>query len=87
MECDDRVDMLSFGTHVQHVGPHVNIAKRGSFYVACLAPAPRTPGAKETRAGRRDLRRNEYLKLNNSGAQGHDDATRGIVMEYGTIIV
>ena len=34
MECDDRVDMLSFKTHETHVWPHVNIAKRGSFYVA-----------------------------------------------------
>ena len=56
-------------------------------FLCRLAPAPRTPGARGTQTGRRDLRRNEYLKLNNSGAQGHDDATRGIVMEYGTIIV
>ena len=34
MECDDRVDMLSFKTHDQHVGLRVNIAKRGSFDVA-----------------------------------------------------
>ena len=75
MECDDRVDMLSFKTHVQHVWGRLSTSRNVGVFMSPGAGATNTRSG-EGDTGRRDLRRNEYLKLNNSEAQGHD-ATRG----------
>ena len=57
MECDDRVDMLSFKTHML-----VHMSTSGNVGVF-MSPGARTPGALRLRHGAEESPAHEYLKF------------------------